>query len=1005
MVDNKNDDLNDMAKSSESLRARKINSLHKTIEQVSQRQNKRIINTNNQIKDAGLSSEVEQSYNGILKGLNRTIGNLATGVKNITSETSKATTDAIGQYGKAIGEDISINKTNTVAMALSKATPLFGFFAAKFMETDVFKDSANKIKHNIGAAMHAGMSKAGSTVGSIFNKGNKAATQNSADKPASVTDLSDLKNALSKDIPKLQHGGYVKEGGIAELHAAEVVTPIDKLYKQFGEILLLQKRNQEGILKSFGKEFKEGRRIEGVNQQELISSLNELKAGIIGTAERTSVAWQQTLLDHPTFRNMMLFSDIMKTAIMSPIKWLFGIRGGYAGDVTRAMSSSNMFLKQTNLLALIYTKMMPRLDHISQFTRVAAEALIGKSLTPRSAKGSYTYTMFDKIRASLTSRSLPGGTGESFLQGFAKKHSLSEESLSDAGIKDMKGFLNIRKIFGRMGLGRENLRGKFEEDASFSGARTARDKTSSFFKTVVTKLSSLVGMKKDQEKREGPHSPSMAENIASTAKASGAQTSYLKSMKNNLKKLKGRLWDIILFGAGFIRDALFKGFGMFKSILTALGLGGLGKGIGKLGTKVFGGMFGKKAGTKAAQLALPGMGGAATRSSGGIGRFVGKAAGFGGKAAGIAAGGIIGGGMGLWDMFNAIREGNATGFVGNFITRGISGFLGGTDSGLKGAKRGAMKGGALGAAIGAPFAGVGAIVGGSIGVLVGGLLGFVGGKKISKGISQSLKGLKKLLGGIWKLVKFPFQLMREGFQIASTIVKHLWNKTGAKAIESFKAWWNKNGMIQNALRWVKDKTLVMFDMIKKPFIVIGKVLKSAFDKIDFKQMGAIAKSTIYHMLFPFLAMKKAFQYISNKVSSIPFVGKALRKLGGIIGDVQSGELSNKVEAAMGLSSRSIMEGSNYSNKTSGILARESANNNIELRLEKQRNEKLRKELESIKNGNDINNKKTIAMINQTSNTSNSNSTVVNGGSGGSGNKQRFSGAHILSADVLNCNIF
>jgi len=968
MPDDKNDNLNDMAKSSDSLRARKINSLHRSVEDIVHQQNRRRIQTDNQIKEAGLSSETEKNYDSILKSLGRTISNLATGVKTITTETGKATTDAIGQYGRAVGEDISINKTNTVAMALSKSTPLFGYFAAKFMETDVFKDATTRIKNNIGSALSEGMSKAGSGISSIFHKGKQFSDEH---QPATSSDLEKLRASIDQSPPKLQTGGYVRQGGLAELHAAEVVTPIDKLLKQIDEaksadisrklnstleimsdnvggledVILHQQKQQQSVLQTFVTEFKKNKESEESGTEQLLNSINELKAGLIGSADRTRVAWQQTLLDHPTFRNLKMAYEILSSAMLSPIKYLFGIRGGYAGDVNRAMSSSNMFLKQANLLALIYTTMMPKLDNISQYTKAAAEGITGEKIVPGNINK--TYTMFEKIRAKLTSRTLPGQEETSWMHRFAKQFGLDEDVMKEAGIGGLKDFLRPQDIMGKMGASRENIKSKFMEDEewdtlrSFIGKFSKRmretegyaagksrdkkrwdqqEKQESFFTSVKEYLRKLTKMKSDQEEREGPHSPSMAENIASTTRmtddhfkenmqnekekkgifqkikeSSFMQLDFMNKLTAQVKKLRSWFWDALLFAGGFIKNIFFSGLGSLKNWikagLGAIGLGGLVKNLkgflGKGGSKLKG-LFGLGASANPYAAAVEG----ATAKKG----ILGVAGRMGAKVAGIGAGGIMGVGMGLWDMARAIISGDEVGFVGNFITRGLAGFLGGRDSGLSGAISGAMKGGGLGFAAGA-VTGPGAFISGALGAAAGGILGFVGGANLSKAINKTMEGISNITSAIWKMIKFPFQLIREGLQSFGILLKYQWNKATA----SFRDWWEKDGIIQKGLHWITDKISFILGYIKKPFVGAANMIKSLIDGFSLRKGFINNLKAFGNALLNF--PKYLLQDTYEKLSKIPVIGKYIKKsmdaLGGFVKDVQTGELSDKLGESLG----------------------------------------------------------------------------------------------------------
>ena len=206
-------------------RAKRINSLHRTVSDLEQQNNQKKLDYSKEINSLSseqrrmmqkldmerdeFTNETVQSYNSVLKGLGNTINKLAWGVKHITTETARATKDAIGQYARAVGEDISINKTNAVAMALSGASPIFGYFASKFMETDVFQKTADKIKEKLGQAVSGGFSRLGRMAGI----GKKVKYE-------------------EEDIPHMQRGGYVKKGGVIKVHAAEVVMPAEKIMKQ-----------------------------------------------------------------------------------------------------------------------------------------------------------------------------------------------------------------------------------------------------------------------------------------------------------------------------------------------------------------------------------------------------------------------------------------------------------------------------------------------------------------------------------------------------------------------------------------------------------------------------------------------------------------------------------------------------------------------------------------------------------------------------------------------------
>ena len=169
------------ATNSASDRAKRINSLHQKVDKIVVEESRKTLQVSKEVDSlskqkerlrreldyarSDISIDMANDYGVVVKGLGRTIQQLSLGVKNITLSTAKATSSAVSQYGKAISEDISINKTNTVAMALAKTSPLFGYFAAKFMETDVFRGAAQKIREGLGTAVVSGMRRIGGLFG------------------------------------------------------------------------------------------------------------------------------------------------------------------------------------------------------------------------------------------------------------------------------------------------------------------------------------------------------------------------------------------------------------------------------------------------------------------------------------------------------------------------------------------------------------------------------------------------------------------------------------------------------------------------------------------------------------------------------------------------------------------------------------------------------------------------------------------------------------------------
>ena len=907
-------------------RARRINSLHKSVDDLVQEQNKRRLQVSSEISSltkeqqrlmatldaerGEFTSETASGYNQVVKSLGRTIQQLSIGVKNITLDTAKATSSAIGQYGKAIGEDISINKTNTMAMALARATPLFGYFAAKFMETDVFQSAAQKMKEKVSSTL----SSAGESLANVFKKKQE-----------------------EDDVPQLQKGGLVKKGGIVEVHAAEVVSPIDKILDRIdpmGSTQVVEK------LSAIHKEMKSLAKVGQGSQDALLKSINELKVGMIGTASRMQLAWQRTLLEHPTFRGILAFSQTMKTVVSAPFRILFAARGGFLGDVRKATRTSNIYQQQVNLLALIYIKGMQYLRDIAKFTNVSAEALVGEKVSPTSSK---TYTLFGQIKEFMTSRSIEPGGKEGLFNTFVDRLDLDRSALSEAGITSFSDLLSPMAILRNMGITKENIRGKVQEragggntyfedaeeklanvkfDAEFKAramkkraerfGKRGKDKIQGLWEKISDNIEKMRSMKEDQEKREGPHSPSMAENISATAEFS--EKKYKEDKKSDKEKVG--IWQKIKeYGKKQSEGmeglkAKFKkmGQGLKGWIPIILGFfSKIGGGIMKIVTPILNiakwiGMFVlTKTGsmlTKAGGM----LGGAATATKtayaaggvGGVAQMAGTTVmGAGGAVLGAGAGALIGGVMSIYDVIQAIR--NPEGFAQGILTRSFAAFLGGTDSGGKGAAWGAAKGAGIGAAIGIVGGPIGVAIGGAIGAVAGGMLGFVGGKKLSFAIQNSLSGIAEMAGAIWKVVKWPFDFIEEGIKSVWIITKFL----GAKLYEKVDAWLSDSSVLAPIWDAFKKAMNMIWDSIAGVGTAIGNAISSLFSGDWVERI----KQGIMDFFFPIPNLIRGFKEIGQMLDEWlsgqdNIVGKAYRWAKKFAKDVSTGDLSKNLERAL-----------------------------------------------------------------------------------------------------------
>lgn len=359
----------------ENQRVKGISDVAKTVNTMRRRVDSEIDQTERQIDSNKQIQEIQSSMNSVLKRLGDTVGALSSGVTNITLTTAKATKDAVAQYGKAIGEDVNWNKQNLIASTLAKSTPIFGYFAAKFMETDVFKQAAMKMRESVGKVF--------SGIGSWF-KNRKSG-----------------KGEKDDGIPHMAKGGYVEKGGLAKLHPAEVVMPIDELLSRLDESLSTTKqlsivakkaqlaalgnmktyvagseeKSKIGIAKGFLRAYSEvnSQYLEPDSKRQLRATLaiQDALGAQIGAWKQV---WQKMLIEHPLFRNMMFLAKTFYKVIGSPVKLVYSLlkdRGGYGSMLSH---DSNPMKATAQNIGAYAVESLWRLDLIVAYTRATAEA-------------------------------------------------------------------------------------------------------------------------------------------------------------------------------------------------------------------------------------------------------------------------------------------------------------------------------------------------------------------------------------------------------------------------------------------------------------------------------------------------------------------------------------------------------------------------------------------------------------------------------------------------------
>lgn len=363
-----------------------ISNVSKTVNAMNKQTNRQIQDIERDIGQNKDIQAIESSMSRVLKKLSETVGTLNKGVSTITVGTAKATKDAISQYGKALNEDIGFQKKNFLAMTLAKATPLFGYFATKFMETDVFKNAAAKMKDNISR----GLSGVWGGVKGMFGKGGPKRGR------------AEMGQIVSKKIPKMQKGGYVEKGGLVRVHAGEVIAPIEKVLERVDDSISTAKnlaniarktqlsalsdmktyvkgeteKAPKGLIKGFVSAYasvvQQYQEPTDKRQLRALLAIQDALGAQVGTMRQV---WAKFLIEQPFFRNMLTAAQVTRSAFgrafIRPITWAFRRRGTYHSDLSK---DHNPMRAMSENMGALYVGTLWRLDNIALFTRRAAEA-------------------------------------------------------------------------------------------------------------------------------------------------------------------------------------------------------------------------------------------------------------------------------------------------------------------------------------------------------------------------------------------------------------------------------------------------------------------------------------------------------------------------------------------------------------------------------------------------------------------------------------------------------
>lgn len=313
---------------SQDVRISQVSNVSKAVSAMGKKTTQEMKETERRISSGGDSKAIAGSMNSVLGSLKKTVDALEKGVETATLGTAKAANDAIKQYGKAISDDIKINRQNMVASALASSTPIFGYFASKFMETGVFKKTTEKMRDSVS---------------SIFKRKSKG---------GSMPDDFDM-------------GGNGGGGGprMSPAQAAAKQKQIQKTKKQDSlNNLKIQNRDR---YEKYDKE----------TENKTLLTLTAIQSAVGAQVGKFDQWYSKLLLQHPYFRTTMVafkaISSIMG-GLWKAVYFFWRPRGGYKKHLSKA---KNPFTAMNQNIGALFVQSMPRLDAIMIYTKATAEAV------------------------------------------------------------------------------------------------------------------------------------------------------------------------------------------------------------------------------------------------------------------------------------------------------------------------------------------------------------------------------------------------------------------------------------------------------------------------------------------------------------------------------------------------------------------------------------------------------------------------------------------------------
>jgi len=338
-------------------------------------------------------------------------------IKDVNLEMLSKSTKMITTAGSVINKQLDIDETKLIGKSLAKSTPIIGYFVSKLIESPEFKNAATGMAKFTGNVAKGALSSIGSYI--------KSRPKNEKEDKSISKKIVDSK----KKVPSLADGGYVKKGGLVNVHAGEVVGPIEKVLtankedaksitgsinslsgaqketsldlgetitrgtaesiSTLGNTFVYSMKGMENTfnyglkmlpnylmswirpfmesMKRTGEDYYKDPRVN--NMDKMVSAIVDLRTTLVGYRsmwERLKVSFITALYKHPAMNTFLVGMGYLVKATTFPFRWLFKKRGLYTKDLPTKGSPQE---KTATTLGLLYSGLMDKSDKTIQWIK------------------------------------------------------------------------------------------------------------------------------------------------------------------------------------------------------------------------------------------------------------------------------------------------------------------------------------------------------------------------------------------------------------------------------------------------------------------------------------------------------------------------------------------------------------------------------------------------------------------------------------------------------------